>query len=91
MIFSIVFYIFGTILQGLAKLFALWPWQSWPDAVLDGFEYFGSAFMTLNFMLPCYEALLAVDFAIVFFSGYYFVVGIVGLVDWLRGSGKIRI
>lgn len=91
MIFSILFTIFGSTISGLAKLLGLISFGQYGQGFLDGLEYFGNNCMKLNHFFPIYEFLQVIDFLLVFISGYYFVVLLVSLFNWIRGAGAIKV
>lgn len=80
MIFTIIFYVFGSVLSSLAWLLDYITVLHWPDALTDAITYFTATMMTLNSFLPIYEAMAVVEFVVIFFSSYYLIRIIIALI-----------
>lgn len=76
--------------MGLVALLAP-TWTLWPDGFINGITYFFTGLMKFNFIFPVDTALQGInflaEFAVLFFSAKLLVM----LVNWLRGSGEIKI
>lgn len=91
MIFSVLYYLAGGLITTMASLLNLIPFGSWPDEFLQGIEYFGEKILVFNFIFPAYEFLMLTGVIVFFFSSYYFTVLLMGVFNFFRGSGEIKI
>lgn len=66
-------------------------WSIWPQAFIDGIQYFFSTLATLNIILPIDTLFLCVTRFTEFIGLYYFVRIIIMTINWLRGSGELRV
>jgi len=89
MVISILFYIIGFILNVLAGLLPVW--SIYPPEILEGFQYFASCLMQLNFFIDTYSICCAIVFLAQFFAVYYGVVLLVSIISAIRGHKIIEI
>jgi len=87
MIVSLFIYIGSYIIGFFALL--LPNWTIWPDTVKDGVFYFADKIGDLNIILPIDEWFDALQLFIRFLTYFLIFKLVVGLINWLRGSGSI--
>jgi hypothetical protein len=80
---------FGILLSTIAGW--LPSWTIWPQAFIDGINYFFSTIATLNIIFPIDTLFLCLTRFIEFIGLYYFARIIAMSLNWIRGSGEIKI
>jgi hypothetical protein len=87
MITSLFLYIFGYIIGFFAML--LPNWTIWPQDLTDGISYFASKIADFNIIVPIINWFLAAHLFLQFLVYFMIYKSLVGLVNWVRGSGSI--
>lgn len=85
--------LFITIFQGIID-FLVWvlpEWSIYPQAFTDGLQYFFTSLGKFNFILPMDTFLAVISFLVNFEVGYYTAKLIIKAVNFLRGSGELKI
>jgi len=89
MIIQLFIYALGFIVGAISRI--LPTISIWPAEFLEGVAYFGEKIMLFNFIFPIYEATFVIafifDFLILFYSAY----GLLMVLNFIRGSGKLEV
>jgi hypothetical protein len=89
MLTDIIIYFVGGLISFFADVLPVF--SIWPDSLIEGIEYIGNSFQSLNFFLPMYELSIAIVFVFSFFIFYYLERLIVMILNYIRGAGGIEI
>jgi hypothetical protein len=89
MILNLFLFLFDLLMK--AFIAALPTYSLWPQAFLDTINYAISSLGLINFIIPVNSIIICVDILAHFFFYYYLVKLILGIANWIRGSGEIKI
>lgn len=89
MIIDFLLILLGAILIGFNGI--LPTYSVWPTGFLDAITSLLSNLKIINFIFPVDSLFLCVNIFIHFLIYYYIVRLIIGVVNWARGSGEIKV
>lgn len=89
MIVNLLLTLFDLLMKAFINV--LPTFSLWPQAFLNAVSYSITSIGLINFIIPIDSIIICIDILAHFLFYFYLVKLILGLANWLRGSGEIKL